>query len=65
MPTHITPAAFPESDSAVIAPCGDGVTPEAYLPTLAGTAHDCRVRSGLMRVQLLPLFALFQTTFDT
>jgi len=25
--------------SAVIEPCGAGVTPAAYLPTLAGTAH--------------------------
>ena len=39
-------------EKAVIVPNGAGVTPEAYLPVLAGTVHVWRARSGLMRVQL-------------
>src|SRR4051794_4624783 len=41
-----------DGESAVIEPDGAGVTPEAYFPAFAGTAQLCRVRSGLMRVQL-------------
>src|SRR3954471_4661659 len=70
----ITPSSVPvqrmfilrgDGEKAVMLPNGAGVTPEAYLPALAGTAHVCRVRSGLMRVQLCAWSVLFQTTFDT
>ena len=48
---------------AVIDPVGDGFTLLAYLPTLAGTAHVCRARSGLMRVQLCPRSIVLNTAF--
>src|SRR5262249_31522946 len=54
VPAQMTLMFFGDGDSAVIVPAGAGVTPLAYLPAFAGTAHVCRVRSGLMRVQLCP-----------
>ena len=53
-----------DGESAVIVPCGPGVTVLAYLPALAGTSHVWRARSGLMRVQLWPRSTVFQTAFD-
>jgi hypothetical protein len=35
-----------------------------YLPTFAGTAHPLRVRSGLMRVQLLPPLVVLHSVFE-
>src|SRR3954464_15580899 len=54
-----------EGESAVMLPDGEGVTPDAYWPAFAGTAHVWRVRSGLMRVQLCAWSVLFHTTFET
>ena len=53
-----------DGDSAVMLPSGAGVTVLAYLPALAGTAQVCRVRSGLMRVQLWPRSSVFHTALD-
>src|SRR5689334_7341735 len=52
VPAQITPRFLGDGDNAVMLPNGAGVTPLAYFPALAGTAHVCLVRSGLMRVQL-------------
>src|SRR4029079_13082527 len=54
---------FGDGESAVIDPDGDGVTVLAYLPTLAGTSQVCRVRSSLMRVQLVPPSTVLYTAF--
>src|SRR5690348_2130406 len=70
----ITPSSVPaqrmlmfrvDGESAVIVPNAEGFTSAAYFPAFAGTAHVCRARSGLMRVQLWAWSVLFQTTFDT
>src|SRR4029078_6965373 len=65
VPAQMTLMLFGEGESAVIVPSGAGVTPLAYLPALAGTAHVCRARSGLIRAQSLPPFVVFHTAFDT
>ena len=52
VPSHSTAMLLGEGESAVIAPRGVGVTPFVYRPALAGIAHVCRARSGLMRVQV-------------
>ena len=52
LPAQTTLMSSGDSASAVIEPSGAGVTVLAYVPALAGTAHVCRVRSPLMRVQL-------------
>ena len=64
VPAQSTAALLGEGDSAVIAPRGVGVTVLAYLPALVGTAHVCRARSGLIRVQVCARSTDFQTTFD-
>ena len=64
VPAQSTLTSRGDGASAVIEPGGDGVTPLAYLPTFAGTAHVCRVRSRLMRVQLCPRSIVLQTAFD-
>ena len=64
VPAQSTAALLGEGDSAVIAPRGVGVTVLAYLPALAGTAHVCPARSGLIRVQVCARSTDFQTTFD-
>src|SRR5438046_7670574 len=64
VPAQSTAALLGEGDSAVIAPRGVGVTVLAYLAALAGTAHVCRARSGLIRVHVCRPSTAFQTTFD-
>jgi hypothetical protein len=64
VPAHSTPASRGEGASAVIAPRGEGVTPAAYLPALAGTAHVWRARSGLMRVHDPPRSSDRHTTLE-
>src|SRR5215831_15013907 len=63
VPAHRTLTSFGEGASAVIDPAGPGVTPLAYLPTFFGTSHVCRVRSPLIRVQLLPPSIVLNTAF--
>ncbi len=65
VPAQITPSSRGEGERAVIVPCGPGVTSLAYLPTLGGTVHVWRARSGLMRVHAWPPSRVFQTTLDT
>ena len=64
VPAQSTFDARGDGESAVIEPCGPGVTLLAYFPAFAGTAHVCRARSGLMRVQLCAWSIVFHTTFD-
>ena len=64
VPAQITRTSRGDGASAVMVPCGAGVTLAAYLPTLAGTAQVWRARSGLIRVQLWPRSVDFHTTFD-
>src|SRR5512146_1987157 len=64
VPAQITLTLRGDGDSAVMEPCGDGVTVLPYLPVFAGTAQVWRVRSGLMRVQLCARSVLFHTAFD-
>jgi len=52
VPAQMTLTLRGERESAVMLPAGAGVTVDAYFPALAGTVQVCRVRSGLMRVQL-------------
>src|SRR5947207_15502574 len=63
VPAQRTLTSFGDGDNAVIDPAGPDVTPLAYFPTLAGTVHVCRVRSPLMRVQLLPPSIVLKTAF--
>src|SRR5436853_1086240 len=44
VPAHITLIFLGDGDRAVMLPNGAAVTPEEYLPALAGTAQVCRVR---------------------
>src|SRR5215469_3566021 len=54
VPAQMTFRLFGEGESAVIAPRGAAVTLSPYFPAFAGTAQVCRVRSGLILVQLCP-----------
>src|SRR5580765_2260743 len=63
VPAHRMATLFADGESAVIVPSGPGLTVLAYLPTLAGTSHTCRVRSPLMRVHVLPPSIDLKTTF--
>ena len=63
VPAQRTLTSFGEGESAVIVPSGAGVTVLAYLPAFAGTSQVWRVRSPLMRVQLLPPSIVFNTAF--
>src|ERR1017187_6941974 len=63
VPAHSTLTSSGEGASAVIDPCGAGVTVPAYLPAFAGTSQVWRVRSPLMAVQLCPALAVFHTPF--
>src|SRR5665213_374798 len=64
VPAQITLISRGDAESAVMLPVGAGFTSLEYLPTVAGIAQLWRARSGLMRSQLCPLSADFQTTFD-
>ena len=63
VPVQSTPMLRGDGEKAVMLPSGAGVTVLAYLPAEAGTAHVCRARSGLMRVQLCARSVVFHTTF--
>src|SRR5690349_15138369 len=63
VPAHSTPTSFGDGESAVIDPAGLGVTPLAYFPVLAGAVHVWRVRSPLMRVQVVPPSSVLKTAF--
>ena len=65
VPAHSTLMLLGLGEKAVIVPSGAGVTPLAYLPAFVGTAHVCRARSGLTRVQLCARSVVFHTAFDT
>src|SRR6266516_7196004 len=43
---------------------GLAVSAPRYLPTVAGTSHVFRVRSGLIFCQLLPPLAVFHSVLD-
>src|SRR4051794_17986019 len=64
VPAHRTRTSRGEGPSAVMLPNGAGVTPLAYLPAFAGTAHVGRARSGLMRVHERARSVDFHTAFD-
>src|SRR5690242_7031406 len=64
VPAQMTLRSRGDGDSAVMLPCGLTVTWLAYLPTLAGTSHVWRARSGLIRVHECAWSFVFQTTFD-
>src|SRR3954453_19736008 len=61
LPAHRTLTSSGEGASAVTVPAAEGVTPDAYLPALAGTSQVWRVRSPLIGVQLWPPSIVFQT----
>jgi hypothetical protein len=63
LPAQTTLMSSGDRASAVIEPSGAGVTVLAYLPAVEGTAHVWRVRSPLMRVQLLPPSMVLNTAF--
>src|SRR5262245_13217464 len=64
VPTQTMPIESGLGLSAVMLPIGAGFTVLAYLPTLAGTVHVWRVRSGEIRDHEWPWSTLFQTTFE-
>src|SRR5690242_11198428 len=63
VPAQSTFTSIGDGESAVMLPVGVGVTLAPYFPVLAGTSQVWRVRSPLMRVQLLPPSRVRHTAF--